>query len=83
MGTGGWMIEEPGGENSISAYQAFEIVNMRVGRVVRVEENSRARKPAYKLWIDFGAEMGIKTSSAQIVANYSTESLKDRLVIVQ
>ncbi|HXN22434.1 MAG TPA: tRNA-binding protein [Candidatus Dormibacteraeota bacterium] len=65
----------------MSASKAFETVAMRVGRVVRVEENSRARKPAYKLWIDFGAEMGIKTSSAQIVANYSAESLQDRLLI--
>lgn len=73
------MMEEAGGGNSVSAYKAFEMAEMRVGRVVRVEEHSRARKPAYKLWIDFGSEMGIKTSSAQIVANYSMESLKDRL----
>jgi tRNA-binding protein len=75
------MMEETGEGNSISAYKAFEMVEMRVGRVVRVEEHSKARKPAYKLWIDFGAEMGIKTSSAQIAANYSMESLKDRRVI--
>jgi tRNA-binding protein len=75
------MPEETGAGDSISAYKAFEMVEMRVGRVVRLEENSKARKPAYKLWIDFGAEMGIKTSSAQVVVNYSMGSLKDRLVI--
>jgi tRNA-binding protein len=75
------MAHDMGGKHSLSAYQAFEMVEMRVGRVVQVEENSRARKPSYKLWIDFGAELGIKTSSAQLVANYSVESLKDRLVI--
>lgn len=74
-------MEETGGGGAISAYKAFEMVEMRIGRVVRVEENSRARKPSYKLWIDFGAEIGIKTSSAQLVANYSMESLKERLVI--
>lgn len=75
------MVEETGGGAAISPYKAFETVEMRVGRVVRVEENARARKPSYKLWIDFGVEIGIKTSSAQLVANYSLESLKDRLVI--
>lgn len=64
-----------------SVYKAFEMVEMRVGRIGRVEENSRARKPSYKLWIDFGSEMGIKTSSAQIVANYPAESLKGRWVV--
>jgi tRNA-binding protein len=68
-------------QDSISPYQAFELVDMRVGRVTRVEEHARARKPAYKLWIDFGPELGIKTSSAQIVPNYSKQDLMDRLVV--
>jgi len=68
-------------KDSISRYQAFERVDMRVGRVTRVEDNPRARKPAYKLWIDFGPELGVKTSSAQIVANYSKQDLTDRLVV--
>src|SRR2546426_6551000 len=63
------------------SYRAFELVDMRVGRVTRVEEHPRARKPAYKLWIDFGPELGVKTSSAQIVANYSKQDLMDRLVV--
>jgi tRNA-binding protein len=66
---------------SVSPYQAFQLVEMRVGRVVRVEVSERAKKPAYKLWINFGPELGIKTSSAQIVANYLPEHLQDRLVV--
>jgi|SRR5215467_13369533 len=67
--------------SSLSPYQAFEIVDLRVGRVTRVEDHPRARRPAYKLWIDFGPELGIKTSSAQIVANYSKQDLMERQVI--
>lgn len=53
---------------------------MRVGRVLRAELNAKARKPAYKLWIDFGP-LGEKRSSAQLVANYSAEALVGRLVV--
>lgn len=60
--------------------EAFETLDLRVGRVVRAEPNERARKPAYKLWIDFGA-LGEKTSSAQLRALYSAEELVGRLVI--
>src|SRR5207244_7318250 len=68
-------------KDSVSPYQAFELVDMRVGRVTRVEDHARARKPAYKLWIDFGPELGIKTSSVQILPNYSKQDLMDRLVV--
>src|SRR5206468_2058523 len=68
-------------KDSVSPYPAFELVDMRVGRVTRIEDHPRARKPAYKLWIDFGPELGVKTSSAQIVANYSKQDLMDRLVV--
>ena len=54
---------------------------MRIGRIVRVEEHPRARKPSYKLWIEFGAELGTKTSSAQLVHNYTPADLLNRLVI--
>ena len=60
--------------------EAFETLDLRVGRVVRAEPNERARKPAYKLWIDFGP-LGEKTSSAQLRALYSAEELVGRLVI--
>jgi tRNA-binding protein len=53
---------------------------MRVGRVVRVEEFPEARKPAWKLFIDFGSELGEKRSSAQIT-NYTREQLEGRLVV--
>jgi len=43
-------------KDSVSPYPAFELVDMRVGRVTRIEDHPRARKPAYKLWIDFGPE---------------------------
>jgi len=65
----------------ISPYEAFQSLEMRVGRVERVELNTRAKKPAYKLWIDFGPQLGVRTSSAQVVANYSPESLQGRLVV--
>ena len=53
---------------------------MRVGRIARAEVFPEARKPAYKLWIDFGPDVGEKRSSAQIT-DYSLEELRDRLVV--
>ena len=58
----------------------FEKVDMRVGRIVAAEEFPEARKPAWKLRIDFGAELGEKRSSAQI-RNYEREELEGRLVV--
>ena len=58
----------------------FEKVDMRVGRIVAVEPFPEARKPAWRLRIDFGAEIGEKRSSAQIM-NYSREQLVGRLVV--
>ncbi|MFW6201516.1 MAG: tRNA-binding protein [Gemmatimonadota bacterium] len=59
----------------------FRKVDVRVGRVERVEEFPRARKPAYKLWIDFGDELGVKKTSAQLTANYGPADLDGRLVL--
>jgi len=59
---------------------AFPVLDLRVGRVLRVEPNPTARKPAYKLWIDFGP-LGEKTSSAQLVDLYQPEQLLGRLVV--
>jgi tRNA-binding protein len=64
----------------VEPLKAFEILDLRVGRILRAEPNQRARKPAYKLWIDFGP-LGEKTSSAQLVARYRPEELEGRLVI--
>jgi tRNA-binding protein len=61
-------------------YEQFAAVEMRVGRVVEVEEFPEARKPAWKLRIDFGDEIGLKRSSAQIT-NYSREQLEGSLVV--
>ena len=58
----------------------FMAVDMRVGRVTTVDEFPEARKPAWKLTIDFGPEIGVKRSSAQI-AHYPREALQDRLVV--
>jgi tRNA-binding protein len=60
--------------------QAFETLDLRVGRIVRAEPNERARKPSYKLWIDFGP-LGEKSSSAQLCALYRVEELVGRLVV--
>ncbi|RIH85470.1 putative chaperone CsaA [Calidithermus terrae] len=60
--------------------QAFELLDLRVGRVLRAEVNAEARKPAYKLWIDFGP-LGEKASSAQLTALYTPEALVGRLVV--
>jgi tRNA-binding protein len=61
-------------------FDQFLAVDMRVGRVVAVEEFPEARKPAWKLAIDFGPEVGLKRSSAQIT-NYGREELEGRLVV--
>jgi len=60
--------------------EAFATLDMRVGRVVRVEPNTAARKPAWKLWIDFGP-LGERQSSAQLTELYTEADLVGRLVI--
>lgn len=60
--------------------EAFQTLDLRVGRVTRAEPHPKARKPAYRLWIDFG-DLGMKTSSAQLVERYRPEELVGRLVI--
>jgi tRNA-binding protein len=60
--------------------EAFTTLDLRVGRVTRAEPNERARKPAYKLWVDLGP-LGVKTSSAQVRTRYTAEELIGRQVI--
>jgi tRNA-binding protein len=64
----------------MNALEAFEVLDLRVGRILRAEPNEQARKPSYKLWIDFGPS-GEKTSNAQLTELYRPEELVGKLVI--
>ncbi len=62
-------------------WEEFEKVELRAGTVIDVQDFAKARKPAYKLWIDFGGEVGIKRSSAQVTTYYQKEELLGRQVL--
>src|SRR6266567_6745625 len=62
------------------SYNDFEKIDIRVGKIIQVDDFPQARKPAYKLMIDFGPEIGHKRSSAQIT-NYTKEELLGKLVM--
>ena len=62
-------------------FDDFLKVDIRVGRSVDVEDFPEARKPAYKLWVDFGGDLGVKKSSAQVTKHYTPETLMGRQVV--
>lgn len=63
------------------SWEEFNKIDIRVGTVVKVEPFPETKKPAFKLWIDLGTDLGIKKSSAQITANYKLDELIGRQVI--
>jgi tRNA-binding protein len=63
------------------SYDDFNKVDIRVGKIIGVHEFPEARKPAFKLDIDFGADIGVKKSSAQITAHYSIDDLIGRKIL--
>jgi tRNA-binding protein len=69
------------GEPAPLSYAEFERVDIRVGRIIDVQDFPEARKPAYKLRIDFGPELGIRKSSAQLTKHYVKGDLVNRLVV--
>lgn len=65
----------------MATYEDFEKIEIRIGVIVDVQDFPQARKPAYKLAIDFGDEIGVKKSSAQLPQNYSKEELINKQVL--
>ena len=64
----------------MATIEDFEKIEIRVGKIIQVEDFPEAKKPAYKLWIDFG-EFGVRSSSARITDLYTKEELRNKLVV--
>lgn len=65
----------------IISYEDFSRVELRSGTIIRAEAFPKARKPSYKIWVDFGAQLGEKQTSAQVTVHYSLEELIGKTVI--
>lgn len=65
----------------MATFDDFQKLDIRVGKITRIEDFPEARKPSYKLEIDFGDGLGVKKSIGQFPANYSKKDLQDKLVI--
>ncbi len=63
------------------AWSDFEAIELRVGTIIRVEDFPEAWKPAYKIWVDFGGEIGIRQSSAQITVHYTRDELVGKQIV--
>lgn len=62
-------------------FEEFERVNLRSGTIVKVEEFPKAKKPAYKVWADFGPEIGILQTSAQVTKHFTPQTLIGKMVV--
>lgn len=65
----------------MAIFDNFQKLDIRIGKITKVEDFKEAKNPSYKLEIDFGKEIGMKKSSAQLTENYSKEELKDKEVL--
>lgn len=63
------------------SWDDFQKVELRIGTVVNAEEFPEARRPAYKVWVDFGGDIGIKKSSAQITVHYKPDELIGKQIV--
>lgn len=68
-------------KTNIIPYEHFDHVDLRSGTVIKVEPFDRAKKPAYKVWVDFGENLGVKQTSAQVTVHYQPETLIGKQVV--
>lgn len=66
---------------NIISYEEFSKVELRSGTIIKAEQFERAKKPAYKVWVDFGPTIGVLQTSAQITIHYSPEELIGKSVV--